>query len=426
MTWSPPSKVGDTDPTISDAKGKLRANYGYAHNLDDTDIYTAEFAKVLQEYASRINDQIRKGVRPGPYVTTTGVYDWTVKTQLGLIHGAPQPPPPPAHRPIYLFSAPGSGATNTVGPANDVGSWAEVVLHINHRRLNFPMGGYMGLMGGDPTLSYDDVIDAEGADLEVQIAQAIRDEGMDPDDESTWLDTLIEFWFAAYSQSSDGMKKAVNRLFGKGGRFEKLRARINGLLLFGDPSRQRGPVKGQGPGYNPPGYGIARWLAPAWLEKLTYSITTNGDMYACTQDDTMLPEFYAWFVKAKWSFGFIEFSAGLIIPALASYLGIAGPLLGGIFGAAGAGIIGAVPGVGLPFMTQILGGGAVDDPEISKLRDELSAQGLLSVGGITKLFKTLAALPGIQTHGEYWIPKPEFGGRTGIQVACDIMASFRR
>jgi hypothetical protein len=38
----------------------------------------------------------------------------------------------------------------------------------------------------------------------------------------------------------------------------------------------------------------------------------------------------------------------------------------------------------------------------------------------------LAALPGIQTHGEYHLTKPEFGGRTGVQVGCDILTAFRR
>ena len=74
----------------------------------------------------------------------------------------------------------------------------------------------------------------------------------------------------------------------------------------------------------------------------------------------------------------------------------------------------------------MLNSGAVEDPYITKLRNDLSAKGLLTIGGITKLFKTLAALPGIDTHGRYWEPRPEFGGRTGIQVGCDVLASFHR
>jgi hypothetical protein len=51
---------------------------------------------------------------------------------------------------------------------------------------------------------------------------------------------------------------------------------------------------------------------------------------------------------------------------------------------------------------------------------------LISPAGVTRVIRTLASLPGIQTHGEYHLPKPEFGGRTGIQVGCDILAAFRR
>lgn len=437
MTWSPPSKVGDTDATIPAAKDVLD-NYAYGQPLKAekasagkySTTYTAEFGAALKAYGKAVNAQISKGQRKSPYISAAGlagVYDWTVKSQLGLLgNGIPAAPPVAAHRPIYIFSAPGSGATNTVGPSNDAGVWIQDVLHINHVRLTFPVGGYLGLLGGDPGLSYIEVITAEGADLERQLEQAIRNEGMDPDNPATWVDTSIEFWFSGYSQSADGMKKAVARLFGDGGRFAALRSRINGLILFGDPSRQRGPVKGQNPGYSPRGWGIARYDAPAWLEQLTYSITTDGDMYACAEDDTLLPGFYRWFVKAESELSFVQFSAGIVIPAIASYLGIAGPLIDGIFGAAGTAVLSAATGVGLPFLTQIIGTGAIDDPYVTQLRADLSAQGMLTIGGIAKLIKTLAALPGIQTHGEYYLPKPEFGGRTGVQVACDIVASFRR
>jgi hypothetical protein len=52
---------------------------------------------------------------------------------------------------------------------------------------------------------------------------------------------------------------------------------------------------------------------------------------------------------------------------------------------------------------------------------------LLTGAGIgKKLIKTLAALPGVDTHGRYGEPRAEFGDRTGIEVAYDIIASFRR
>lgn len=441
MTWSPPSKVGDTDPLIPAAKDVLD-NYQYGQPLKAEKPagrsydarYTQAFGDALRGYGPAVNDQIRKGKRTGPYISAaglSGVFDWTMKTQMGLLTATPVPPPAPAYRPIYFFSAPGSGANNLVGPSSDVGNmvsdgWGNPAqaLHLNHWRLNYPVGGYLGLMGGDPGLSYIDVIDAEGADLEVQFQLAIDDvkaHGLDP------LQHL-EGWFSSYSQGADGMKKAVVRLFGDSGRFAQYRSRINGLILFGDPSRAPGPVKrGAGvQGYNPKGYGIARYDSPQWVDDLTWSITTDGDMYACTEDDTLLAGFYRWFIAAETSLSFVEMSAGIVIPAIASYLGIAGPLIGGIFGPVAAGIIGAAVGVGVPFLTQMFGSGALDDPYVVQLRNDLSAQGLLTIGGITKLFKTLAALPGIDTHGRYWDPRAEFGGRTGVQVGYDIVASFTR
>lgn len=436
MNWLPPSKIGDTDVTIPAAKDVLD-NYEYGEPLKDekssageySKVYTEEFGLALKAYGRAVNEQIRKHQRRPPYISAAalnGAYDWTVKDQMGLLVTGTPNPPVVEHRPIYAFSAPGSGATNLQGPPNDVGEWARDILHLNHCRLVYPIGGYLGLMGGDPGTSYVEVIAALDADLERQIEGALRAEAMDPSDPSTWAGTAIEFWFIAYSQSADGIKKAVARMFGDGGRFAGLRTRINGLVLFGDPSRQRGPVKGQSAGYSPRGWGIARYEAPGWLEQLTSSITTNGDMYACTEDDTLLPGFYRWFIEAESELSFVQFSAGIVIPVIASYLGIAGPLVNGIFGAGGAAVLAAASGVALPFLTQIIGDGAVDDPYVTQLRTDLSAQGMLTIGGIGKLIKTLAALPGIQTHGEYGMPKPEFGGRTGIQVACDIIASFRR
>lgn len=432
MTWAPPSKVGDQDPLISRAKEVLD-NYKYGADLLAEKVdgkydtrYSAAFGKALLAYGPAVNEQIRRGKIDGPYISVAalrGAFDWTVKDQMGFV-GTPAAPPPPAWRPIFALSAPGSGANNLVGPGNDVAERARDILHINHRRLNFPIGGYLGLMGGDPGLSYNEVIGLEGADLDLQVGQAIEETRQHVGD--NWA-SVIEIWALAYSQSADGMKKAIVRLFGEGGKYAHLRSRINGLILYGDPSRCPGPVKGQRAGYNPKGWGIARYDSPQWVDDLTYSITTDGDMYACAEDDTLLAGFYAWFVKAELDLNFIEFSAALVIPLIGEYLGIAGPLLGGIFGAAGMGIISTMSGVALPFLQNVMPGGSeLNDPQIVQLRKDLSASGLLSIGGITKLFKTLAALPGIQAHGAYWEPRAEFGGRTGIDVGYDIIAGYRR
>lgn len=432
--WAPPSSVGAVHPRISEAK-EILDNYRYgaalkaektANDGKYTDVYTPEFGAALKGYAPAVNEQIRKGQRRPPYVTVGGVFDWTVQDQMGFL--APPAPPPPAWRPIYFISAPGSGANNLVGPSSDVGNlvsdgWGRpnTALHLNHWRLNFPIGGYLGLMGGDPGLSYIEVIEAEGRDLEVQVGLAIADvraHGLDPL-------TTIEFWFSGYSQSADGMKRAVVRLFGPGGPFAEYRARINGLILFGDPSRAPGPVKrGAGrEGYNPRGWGIARYDSPQWVDDLTYSITTDGDMYACAEDDTLLPGFYQWFVRAELEMSFIMFSAGIVIPAIVSNLGVFGGLLGPFAGLATT-LMAQQSGVSLPFLKDIIGTGVATDPVLDEFRADLN--NILSIGGITKLFKTLAALPGVQTHGAYFEPRAEFGGRTGVQVGYDIIAGFRR
>jgi hypothetical protein len=424
--WLPPQKIGDSDPTISDAKVYLR-KFSYGKLLDDSDTYTAEFAKVLRDFAPRRNDQIKKKVAPfesDPYVNTAGIYDWAMKIAVGVLgHPSPASPPAPKWRPIFFFSAPGSGANNLVGPSNDVGMRCQDELGINHRRLNFPIGGYLGLLGGDPGLTYLEVITAEKEDLRVQIRQAIEETKAHYGDD--WY-KVIEFWFSGYSQSADGMVKAVWELFGDGGEFAWLRGRINGIITFGNPCRQPGQTK---IGNTPKGWGIARDTTPAWLQALVVDVVTEQDMYATTEDNTLLPLLYDWFIRAELTMGFIGFSAGILIPVITSYLGIAGSLFGGLFGDAGAKLIGMVTGTALPFISQLVGTGATTDPALDGFRkefyDTLSAQGLLTAGGIVKVFGSLKALAGLQAHGEYWMPKPEFGGRWGIWAGFDWIAAYR-
>jgi hypothetical protein len=420
MSVIPARQVGDTDPTITQAKGYLR-RFSYGRELDTGPAYTELFGTVLRRFATARNDEIERGVKQGPAVNTDGVYDAAMKVQLGIVQRDVSPPPAAlAHRKIYFYSAPGSGADFNVGPSWDVGEYARNILNINHFPLRFPKGGYLGLMGGDPGLSYVDVITAEDEDLEHQLLA-------NPDID----DPELELWFSGYSQSADGIKRAVLRLFGPGGRFEDRRGRINGLVLFGDPSRQPGPVRINSiPALhrNPPGWGISRLLVPDWLNAITYSITTEGptgpDMYACTagdniapDDETLLPLFYEWFVEAETELPFVGFSASIIIPALSSYLGIFGIFVGPA--------VAGLAGLSLEFAGMLVNsyGGKVADPEKVEF---LKANVLISPAGVTRVIRTLASLPGIQTHGEYHLPKPEFGGRTGIQVGCDILAAFRR
>jgi peptidoglycan hydrolase-like protein with peptidoglycan-binding domain len=305
------------------------------------------------------------------------------------------------HRPIWVYTAPGSGVPWWVGPPFDLGEWCKQVLNLNHQPVGYPIGGYLGLMGGDPGLSYNDVINAQGAELERLIAAC-------PD----LTNPAVEFWFVGYSQSADGMKRAVERLFGAGGRFERLRPRINGIITFGDPTK--------------PGTGIARlvWTAPDWITKLTHCITNvspTPDFYAEAADN-IRPLFYEWFVRAETELPFVIYTGQIIIPAL---LNLVAPFLGALTSPLAVPILAGATGIGSdmlgPLIGGVLGSKEKPNPELIKL---LSVQGVLT--NLPALVGLLGAMPGIAVHGDYHAPKPEFGGRSGFQVGCDVVAGFRR
>lgn len=327
------------------------------------------------------------------------------------------------YRPIWIYSAPGSGAPWSVGPPFDTGEWAKQVLHLNHQPVGYPIGGYMGLMGGDPGLSYLDVAAAYAAEQDrllginpdVQRAMAAR--ATDPK-----APVDVEIWGTGYSQGADIMKRYFAQAFGDGGKYERLRDRLNGLLLFGDPARQPGPTK---VGNNPVGWGIARDVYPAWLNNITWSITVETpapDFYAA-DDDEIRPLFYDWFIRAETSLSFVIYCAQIIIPAL---LNLVAPFLGGsLTSLMTVPILAAQSGLPAGQLAPIVGGvlGSSEKPD-PKLIEFLSVQGILT--NLPALLKLLMALPGIAAHGDYYTPRAEFGNRNGVQVACDVMAAFRR
>jgi hypothetical protein len=370
------------------------------------------FEKRFQSYAAKVdgyygNDEANavSELQRRLSIPITGVFDEHTARASGFI-GTEKP-----HRPIWIYTAPGSGVPWWVGPPFEVGEWCKKVLNLNHQPVGFPIGGYLGLMGGDPGLSYNEVTEAEGRELG-RLIQTCPDLG----------NPNVEFWFCGYSQSADGMEDALVFLFGDGGPYMHLRDRINGSLQFGNPSRQPGPTK---VGNNPPGWGIARKTRPEWLKNITWSITAQSpgapDFYACA-DDIIRPLFYEWFVRADTDMPFFIYTAQIIIPAL---LNLIAPFLGGLISPLAVPILAGATGLPTGILGGMIGGitGATSqpNPELIKL---LSAQGLLTnVGGLIHL---LTQMSGIQTHGEYHLPKAEFGGRTGIQVACDTVAAFRR
>lgn len=331
---------------------------------------------------------------------------------------------PAKRRKIWFLSAPGSGADANIGPAFEVGRFCQDVLKLNHIALVFPKGGYLGLMGGDPGLSYLDVTYSIYKKIEWELDNC-------PDIN----DPEFELWFSAYSQSQDGVEDAVEILFGDGcvvngvtygpGKYRHLRDRINGLLAFGNPSRQNRHPK-SGPGYERPrplvGWGIARKVRPLWLVDKVWDITTTGDFYACVAD-RVRPLFYEWFIRAETEIPFVVYCAQIILPAISNMIPVVGPFLGPLFPMAMVLQTGMTSL--LPLLTGITGqlGSATStpNPELLKL---LSVQGLLT--NLPDLMTLVMALPGLQAHGEYHLPKAEFDGRTGIQVGCDIVAAFRK
>lgn len=111
MAWAPASKPGDTDALISDAKRKLRG-YSYGKGLDDSDTYTVEFGVALTVFQTNRNAQILKGqVRDMPGMNVTGIFDWAVKKNLGLLE-----PPKPKSLPV-IFTVNGHMGGLFDGPA---------------------------------------------------------------------------------------------------------------------------------------------------------------------------------------------------------------------------------------------------------------------------------------------------------------------
>lgn len=401
MTARLPLRIGSSDARGDDVTHWQRwaRDYAesYANLMGPIDGYygnsDAEFTREMQ----------RRLVASGHAIPITGVFDEATAAAVGYagITAAPR-------RKIWIYTAPGSGADWWVGPAFELGEWCKKVLKLNHQPIGYPKGGYLGLMGGPPDLSYLDVIAGLAAELarllrtNPDVIEAMAARRIDP---NARVD--VELWFSGYSQSADGIEDALEVLFGAGGEFELIRDRINGVLQFGNPSKDK--------------TGIARKTRAAWLRALIRNITTKGDFYAEVADE-IRPLFYEWFVRAETELPFVVYSAQIILPAL---LKLVAPFVGGLASPLAGPILAGITGASASVLGTVIGGvlGAKDQPN-PKLIELLSVRGVLT--NIPQLVVLLAALPGLQAHGEYHLPKQEFGGRTGIEVAYDIVAAFRR
>lgn len=313
-------------------------------------------------------------------------------------------------RPIWLFSAPGSGADFWFGPSAELGEYAKNVLNINHQPLYFQKGGYLGFLGGDPKFSYNEVIFDQYLSLkhcltvnpDVQRALAAR--RMDRNARVDW-----EGWFSGYSQSAHGMMEAVLLLFGDGSEFELLRDRINGLILFGNPAT--------------PKTGIADREYPQWLLDKSHHLNMPKDFYAFAPDE-IRRAFFQIIVQAELELPFgvhvLRIAVPIVLKWAATFMPIFGPLLGG-FGPMVQMALGTLQGLqGIaanPAFTNLMGqAGSPGDEEVDqRIIELLGPMGLL--GSIPELIALIGALSGLQAHGDFapLVPK-----------ACRILDDFRR
>lgn len=365
----------------------------------------------------------------------TGWFDAQTAARVGYKGRSDGPAPATRVLDTHYLSSPGSGADYWVGPSHTVGEWLKNDFGVQHWPLGYPKGGYLGLMGGDPTFSYLDVIGFEDKEFERRIRVDILAKylgyvpaGRITAEQVAKLPRLFRLLASGYSQSADGILRAILRLFGDGGDFELLRPFLKGVLTFGNPARQAGVLKN---GRNPKGSGIAGIVLPPWLAALVYDVITEGptgpDFYACCTN-AIAREAYQVVVQAETSVPFLVYCVKIAVPAIVN---IAAPFLAGLpFGQLLGNFL--VPGIlatqaqmPLGQVTNLLGaaGGQYTNVEPPPaLIQRLSIAGLLQ--SLPELIGLLIALPGIQTHGEYHLPKPEFGGYTGEQEGHRLMRSL--
>lgn len=354
----------------------------------------AAYAPPVDGYYGYADRDATKIMQAQLRVPVTGEFDDVTAAAAGYGNRPGIPESSPRTSTTWVYSAAGTRGHWSQGPQFAVGGAAKAAGK-QHQPLAYPAAGFFGQP--DPGVSYLESIEI----LCQEWARLLR------------INREGDIVAVGYSQSADGFIRAALRLFGPGGEFESQRHRLRRIVALGNPCRQRGSGAA-------PGWGISRLVLPDWLAPLVRDVTTTGDLYACAEDTTLVPLFYPWFIRAETSLAFAGYSAQVVVPAIASFLGIAAPLLGGVLGAGGAAIIAAVTGLALPLITQLISGYADAPAPDSELVEALSAQGLLR--NMPKLVATLAALAnGVRIHGEYHLPKPEFGGRTGIDVGVQLV-----
>lgn len=112
MSWAPPQKAGDRDPSIAVAKSKLK-RFGYAAaeglgTTDTSDIYTDGFGRALLTFQRNRNAEIDRGTKNHPRMTAIGTLDWATKRQLGMLDpAAPVVPTVKPRHPAFVWRGTG-------------------------------------------------------------------------------------------------------------------------------------------------------------------------------------------------------------------------------------------------------------------------------------------------------------------------------
>lgn len=288
---------------------------------------------------------------------------------------------------ITVATAAGTWAPWDIGYPADVGraldtEWDPVLAELMGELPRFRWRGIVypavGFLNPDPNTSYNESVAIGVTNGLHAVGETIG--GLPPIiyraeqvDSLSYSDLrVIPVDLVGYSQGAEVVIRIAIELTRRG-----LRPRR--IVTFGSPCRAPGPTR---VGNNPRGSGISRLYTPEPLRPFTTDIVRNrGEMYGCAPEDTYLPEFYELFVQAEVSLPF----AAAVFQFLTPYI---------------AGGVGAVLS-GNPFLAL----GTVDLPKAVR-----------TAGVLTDFIAT-------QAHTSYHLPAPEFGGRTGIQVAIDALAA---
>lgn len=337
----------------------------------------------------------------------------------------------------WFYSSPGSGAAFDVGPSFEVGVYAENTYGIRHQPVSFQEGGYLGLLGGDPTYSYNDVIYDQYQSIlwlldnnpDVQATMALINGGMSP--AAAIAQTRLRKVYSGYSQSADGLEDALEILFGDGGftipktgevtgpgKYRAIRGAIRRVIQFGNPSRQQNAPMSGVVGWNPDGWGISRKIRPDWMRPLTVSITNPNDFYAAVPaDEKIRPLFYDEIVEASTGLPYFVHLLNVAVPIIMEDI----PVVGGLLGPFAPIVVAGMAGLNafLPLLTGLMsqmstGGDAYDKTIDAQITQLLSVQGVISQ--IPELITMVGDLPGLQNHGMYDSPFAELGGLSGEQV----------